>query len=354
MLLLRFAVGHGLADAYDRTVNAIGKSVRLFLVDGTAGGLTTAEIMNWTGHVIASARTDLPELLRREETQRTGVYFLLGEDTDGTGAPSAYIGEGDEIRNRLRQHSRPDELGGKDFWTRVIIVTSKDMNLTKAHARYLEARFIDLARRAGRSKLTNSTSPPPPQLPESDVSDMEYFISQAQIILPVLGVNLLRGSMKPSAKGPLADAKPAGPDSAPPKGQLRDTALPEPDAATFRLRNRTGIDASARVIDGEFTVLEGSLAKSKWSEKLPDNAAGRVHTALLREGVLKPAMKPELVVFTQDHVFNSSSQAASVISGTSASGPREWREESSGLTYGDWQIKRVDQAIPPRDVSDDT
>lgn len=30
-----------------------GKQIKLFLVDGTPGGLTTAEITNWTGHVLA-------------------------------------------------------------------------------------------------------------------------------------------------------------------------------------------------------------------------------------------------------------------------------------------------------------
>lgn len=39
---------------------ALGKSVRMFLADGTPGGLITAEIMNWTGHVIAAPRSDLP------------------------------------------------------------------------------------------------------------------------------------------------------------------------------------------------------------------------------------------------------------------------------------------------------
>ena len=34
--------------------------------------------------------------------------------------------------------------------------------------------------------------PLPLPLPEADVSDMEYFIAQASIILPVLGVNILR------------------------------------------------------------------------------------------------------------------------------------------------------------------
>ena len=31
-----------------------GKQVRLFLVEGSAGSLMTAEIMNWTGHLIAA------------------------------------------------------------------------------------------------------------------------------------------------------------------------------------------------------------------------------------------------------------------------------------------------------------
>jgi hypothetical protein len=44
-----------------------GKQVKLFLVDGSAGGLTTAEITNWTGKVIRAPRTDLAEPLKRSE-----------------------------------------------------------------------------------------------------------------------------------------------------------------------------------------------------------------------------------------------------------------------------------------------
>ena len=29
-----------------------GRSIRLFLVDGSPSGLLTAEIMNWTGHAL--------------------------------------------------------------------------------------------------------------------------------------------------------------------------------------------------------------------------------------------------------------------------------------------------------------
>ena len=55
-----------------------GKQIKLFLVDGTPGGLTTAEITNWTGHALSARRSDLADLLKRDEAQRTGVYFLLG------------------------------------------------------------------------------------------------------------------------------------------------------------------------------------------------------------------------------------------------------------------------------------
>ena len=121
---------------------SVGKSVRLFLADGTPGGLLTAEIMNWTGHVVAAPRSDLAALLQRPESKRTGIYILLGDDPNSLGGTLAYIGEGDDVSKRLYQHARPEDQGGKDFWDRAIVLTSKDTNLTKAHVRYLESRLI--------------------------------------------------------------------------------------------------------------------------------------------------------------------------------------------------------------------
>jgi hypothetical protein len=70
------------------------------------------------------------------------------------------------VRTHLKQHARADEQGGKDFWGRAIVLTSKDANLTKAHARYLESRFITLARQARRSRLINGTAPVPLPCPK--------------------------------------------------------------------------------------------------------------------------------------------------------------------------------------------
>ncbi|MGO2632147.1 MAG: GIY-YIG nuclease family protein [Galactobacter sp.] len=117
-----------------------GKQVKLFLVDGTPGGLTTAEITNWTGSVVSARRSDLAELIGREEAGRTGVYLLLGEDDEAIGDTRCYVGEADVVATRLRAHSKE-----KSFWNQAVLVTSKDTNLTKSHVRYLESRLIELA-----------------------------------------------------------------------------------------------------------------------------------------------------------------------------------------------------------------
>jgi hypothetical protein len=100
-----------------------------------------------------------------------------GDDEAAVGNTRCYIGEADLVADRLRHHQRD-----KDFWDRVVVITSKDANLTKAHGRYLESRLIELAKRAGRVSLDNGTGPTVPALPEADASDMDYFLSQLQIV----------------------------------------------------------------------------------------------------------------------------------------------------------------------------
>jgi hypothetical protein len=305
---------------------SVGKSIRVYLADGTPGGLLTAEIMNWTGHVVAAPRSDLAALLKRPEASRTGVYFLLGDDPESLGGSLAYIGEGDDVGKRLHQHARPEDQGGKDLWDRAIVLTSKDANLTKAHARYLESRFISLATQAARSRLLNGTAPPLLPLPEADISDMEYFIAQAKIILPVLGVNILR-SAATSVDGAGA-AAPA------------PSRTPSP---VFALQVRKdGIAARAREVDGEFTVLEGSAARPVWTG--PEHAYKSLHQRLVQEGILVPGPGGAAMRFARDHVFASPSAAATVVVGRQANGRMEWKVEGSGVTFGSWQDRGLDQA----------
>jgi hypothetical protein len=289
----------------------LGKSIRLFLVDGTPGGLVTAEIMNWTGHVLAGPRSDLAALLRREEAHRTGVYLLVGDAPDMLGGVQIYIGEGDDIGARLSSHSRE-----KDFWQRCLIVTSKDSNLTKAHARYLEARLIDWARSAQRSHVTNVTAPIPIALPEADVSDMESFLSQVEIVLPVLGINVLRSAPR-RALAPLT------------------SPVPSLVVPAFTLKQqKESLVSHAMEVDGEFTVLAGSHARSN---RVGSSSYDRLRDQLAADGTIDVTVTP--ATFSRDFVFASPSAAASVITGRASNGRTAWVEAESGMAYGDWQIR---------------
>jgi hypothetical protein len=310
---------------------SVGKSVRLFLADGTPGGLLTAEIMNWTGHLVAAPRSDLAALLKRPEASRTGIYILLGDDPAALGGSSAYIGEGDDVGKRLYQHARPEDQGGKDFWERAIVVTSKDANLTKAHARYLESRFIALAKQANRTMLINSTAPPTLPLPEADVSDMEYFVSQVKIVLPVLGINIFRSAVTAAA---------------PEGSQIGVPTVFVQSSPIFELRlKKFGVSAKAQEVDGEFTVLEGSLARHAWTGA-DDHGYKRLREQLEQDGTLVPAPDGATMQFIHDRAFASPSAAAAVVTGRTANGRHEWKVAGSGQSYGSWQNQAIEGAMP--------
>ena len=303
----------------------LGRSVRLFLVDGKSTGLITAEIMNWTGHVLTGPRSQLPRILSRPEVARTGIYLLYGRDPDEPDTLRLYIGESDNVGIRLKQHNQDER---KAYWERTCVITSKDQNITKAHARYLESRLIAIAHSAGRAAMDNGTVPPPVSLPEADKSDMEYFIDQIRLVLPVLGLEILRESPKPSAE------QAHGPDTG-------SRASP-----VFELTQRkSGLYARAREIDGEFVVLKGSTFVPQWKRPATTNQGyAKLHHKLRENGKLQPNPGQTLVILQEDFPFSSPSAAAAVILGRTANGRLSWRLQGTQTTYAAWQEQEVSAA----------
>lgn len=304
-----------------------GKHLDLFLVDGSPGGLTTAEITNWTGHVVTAPRSKLAELLVREELRRTGAYLLLGDDPDAVGGIRLYVGEADEIRTRLREHNR-----SKDYWERVVVITSKDANLTKSHGRYLEARLIALASQAGRCHVENGTNPPLPALPEADVSDMDYFLDELKIVLPMLGVNVLRS---------------------------RSTVVDQPKPVSSRVTSpefhlsvpRRSIAGRAVQVDGEFTILKDSVGATAvrtgefaTSTANAYRAYQTLHDKLIADGSLE--IQDGHARFTRDVVFTSPSTAGAVLTGRSCNGRKQWLT-AEGISFGAWEQQGVDDVSHP-------
>lgn len=320
----------------------VGRSIRLFLVDGSPNGIITAEIMNWTGHVLYAPRSKLPELLGRFEAARTGVYLLVGGTMNDDNVASVYVGEGDNVGVRIAAHSKDS---AKDFWERACLVTSKDLNLTKAHVRYLESRLIRTIADEGRVYLTNGTSPEALDLPEGDVSDMEYFLSQLQVLLPVLGLDFVRPSPRPSSGHEADTGEPATYGSS---GFERASSTQErptrhgASSPTFALN--TNVPARAIEVDGQMMVLAGSKARAFDQPSLASNIRSH-RKRLIETSRLVPNGDGDLLTFVQDEAFSSPSAAAQAVMGTSRNGRTDWVVEGGSQTYANWQQGEITKAL---------
>lgn len=295
--------------------NVRGRTLRIFLAEGVPSGVLTAEILNWTGKVMVAPRTRLPELLARAEATKTGVYVLSGPDPEEPLRSLIYIGESDCVRDRLIKHNRD---GDNDFCTRICFVVSKDENLTKTHARYLESRLIALTKAARRARLANWTAPLFDLLPESDRADMEFFIEQINLILPVLGFDFTQPTPTvptPSGTGPTEATQP----------RFEMTAV--------------GVRAEAVEANDQFIVLKGSQARlagtSSWT------SYKGLRDKLMGEGKLVESDQPNILTFVEDVPFESPSAAAAVVYAGNQNARLAWREKGSGQSYKDWQTSQL-------------
>lgn len=303
-----------------------GRSVRLFLVDGSPSGILTAEIMNWTGHLLICPRSRLAEALKRAEASRTGLYFLTGEDPVQPHKTRVYIGEGDSVADRIRNHSKD---GSKDFWTHSCIVTSKDANLTKAHVRYLESRLLEMARSVDRATIANGNEPSTKQLPESDIADMENFIAQLVVALPTVGFDFLR-------EKPGVHTNP----------QATDTSTGEITVGEIRLvleNKKNGVVAEAVEANGEITVIAGAAATKK---EFSSNSYGGRRQELIDAGTFVLNAAGNAYTLTKDTTFRSPSEAAAILLNRNSNGRVEWRVAGTGLTLKAWQDAQLETVRP--------
>jgi Domain of unknown function (DUF4357) len=276
-------------------------TIKLFLPRGDAKSLRTAEISNWTGKAIAAPRTELDELLAREELDKAGIYILTGSDPL-TNTPRAYIGEAEVIRDRLKQHKT------KEFWVSAIVFVSKDENLTKAHVRYLESRLLAEAGQIDRFTLEQNQAGGS-RLPESDREDMEVFLSRIRQLLPVLGSDLLIPVAQPAAK---------------------------PQSGGLLFCRRKGAEGRGHRTPDGFVVLKGSTAvlqERESAKSWPATIATRKQ--LIADGTL--IKKDGFYEFTRDVQFSSPSAAAAAIEGGSANGLIEWKTKDGGT------LKQLDE-----------
>lgn len=276
-----------------------GKVIRQFLIDGQADGRWVSELSNWTGKAYKIPRTYINQCADRDDLSNTGIYFLFGRN-DETDAEQVYIGEAENILNRLKQH-----LSGKDFWTECIVFISKDNNLNKAHIKYLENHLYILAKASKRYELVNSTVPTEASISEMDRAEMDEFIDNMRLILGVLGHKVL----EPSANY---------------KNDRKESV--------FNLQDRSGAKASGKLVSEGFAVLKGSKIAKDVATSLSKSVLDK-RQALFDKGIIDANF-----TFTRDWEFTSPSLAAAIVVGYSINGRSAWKNKS-GVSLKDVEIE---------------
>lgn len=281
---------------------AYGKSIELFLVNGTADSIITAELSNWNGKAIKIPRIEVAGCKRDDITQ-AGVYFLFCKEDDDS--DSVYIGEAENVKERLIQHMRDyNSEKEKYYWSTAIIFTGRDLN--KALIRYLENRFVETARSSKRYVVLTKNTYRNTVMKESQISAMEEFIESVEILLSALGYKVLEPLDKQDKiENDVSDRE-------------------QPEEIALRLE-RTIKDVGKVEADGMrtaegFVVLKGSRISPVDDDTISMALKEQRKKANIESGVLK-----------EDMLFSSPSHAARFVIGKSANGLTSWKTSDGRL-----------------------
>ncbi len=293
-------------------MTSMGKKLTVFMIDGTEYGPRLAEIGNWVGKAIYCTRATVNKIINREEFDNPGIYCLKGDPSDDAYDEKIYIGEAENIKARLKQHLSDQNKDFKEF----IFFISKDELLTKTQIRYLESRMIQLAVDAKSAEIENSTSPKLPTLHEADISDMEYFLEQIKLVLPVMGFKFLISSSVS-------------------RNQTLKESDNEPIHQEYFIKT-SSYTAKMLETDQGYIVLKGSQAKKGLSKSTTDTYRKLRRKLLDTEILIEDGDK---LRFTEDAVFNSPSAASNMVLGRNSNGYTEW-VDMKGRTF-----KKVQDAL---------
>lgn len=283
----------------------MGKKLTVYLIDGTDNSPRTIEIGNWSGKAIYTPRSNLLQLINRPEFEKQGVYILKSDPKTEEYVERIYIGEAEVIGKRLIQHINNPE---KDF-KECIIFTSKDDMLTKSHIKYIESRLVKLANEAKNSEIENGNIPNEPKLSEADISDMEGFIDQIKLILPIAGFQFLISNIVTNEN----------------KKRVENDMI---NSVKYYLKSKN-ISAELFETNEGYIVLKGSTSMKEESKSISENWI-KMRKRFINSGILKDS--GDKYEFMEDTIFSSLSAAAAIVLGRQAAGPNEWKDEN-GKSY---------------------
>lgn len=263
------------------------KVLTLILKDGDPTGIIECSIDEWFGISYKIPRNRLKEASKLKCINNTGIYILFGEDEE-TANKIAYIGETEDIYDRLKQHNRE-----KDFWNECVVFMSENNSLNKAHIKYIEHELYLVAKETKRFIVNNDVNPQKPSLSNADEIKSEKFIEKVKIITSMMGYRLFDSKIE--------------------KEELVD------DNILYLTVN--GIEYARGIITNEgFVILKGSKIKEEISESISNSLINFCKRERSSDDIVNG-------VFVNDHICSSPSMAGVVVLGRNSNGYNEWKNK---------------------------
>ena len=280
------------------------KNINMFLMDGEVTGKIKCTLSNWTGVIYKIPRIQLGDLKSRDEMKQSGIYFLFGRDEDKQ-KDVTYIGQattrknGEGVLLRIQEHTRDTHA---DYFNDVIILTTQNNSFGPTEISYLENKFTQLAKEAGRYIVKNGNDPNPGNVTEEKESELDEIIENTLMIIGTLGYRVF----VPMTKEVSQD-------------------LTDNHSTYLYLKRKTKksnkvIEATCERTTEGFVVLEGSQVEIKDSPYLPaslkEMRQNLIASRVIQDGVLR-----------EKQLFSSPSYAAAFLLGMQTNGRTDWKDQ---------------------------
>src|SRR5690554_5255072 len=155
------------------------KTIEMVLYDGSLDGYTYLVMSSWNkGVLLSSHKSTLDQLLKTDEIERRGVYLLLSKN-------KVYVGQSRNIKQRISRHHLE-----KEWWDKVIVLTTVDNSFDNADIDYLEDELIKLAKLLGTLESDNKVSGIKSNPDRFKKIKLDQYLQESFLALKVVGVTL--------------------------------------------------------------------------------------------------------------------------------------------------------------------
>ena len=280
------------------------KNINMFLMDGEVTGKIKCTLSNWTGVIYKIPRIQLVDLKSRDEMKQSGIYFLFGRDEDKQ-KDVTYIGQattrknGEGVLLRIQEHTRDTHA---DYFNDVIILTTQNNSFGPTEISYLENKFTQLAKEAGRYIVKNGNDPNPGNVTEEKESELDEIVENTLMIIGTLGYRVFVPMTKKVSQ------------------DLTDNHSSYRYLKRKTKKSNKVIEATCERTTEGFVVLEGSQVEIKdspyLSASLKEMRQNLIASRVIQDGVLK-----------EKQLFSSPSYAAAFLLGMQTNGRTDWKDQ---------------------------